>query len=226
MKLQRIASILAATAAAVVARSITLPRTPVLEAFAPVSVEVTSDTHLAIRDFSSKTTAQFSAEDDIRPGLISKRQNPIPEYFVIGDERFGGFRTYSREEISTSITVAMQRLTFNRPTPGNGRGYPHRYYDATNRIRNGATNTGDADVSVLYEYPMISRYSPRQTFPYAGGLPDPDRVIFDRNGNFVTVISHEVVDGNEESVGGYGTRRGSFNGQLTLLGDDAVENWK
>ncbi len=48
------------------------------------------------------------------------------------------------------------------------------------------------DPAPFYEFPILSKER-----PFSGGKPGADRVIFDSNGNFEGVITHQGASGND-----------------------------
>lgn len=71
----------------------------------------------------------------------------------------------------------------NSTVPFTG-GYPHQYYDYE--------GFSFPTASPWYEFPILSSY-----VAYTGGSPGADRVIFDKNGAFDSLITHTGASGND-----------------------------
>ncbi|ETS76987.1 hypothetical protein PFICI_10861 [Pestalotiopsis fici W106-1] len=97
------------------------------------------------------------------------------------------------------------------------RGYPHRYYDDNTFVS--SVNAGEADTSIFYEYPIL----PDAT--YTEGRPGLDRVIFDRNGNFITIIAHETRQNANDFRVGFEAGPNDWN-QIELQNTNGIGSWQ
>jgi hypothetical protein len=123
------------------------------------------------------------------------RDNPNnipPDFATAANDQTGALgMVYERYDIWESLNRGyyfLQRMNENpdpRPSYG-GTVYPH-YFGAAGLQY---VNIGDAQWGNLYEYPLV---------PYGnwnGGPPGLDRVVFDRQGRYVGLITHRGSQGN------------------------------
>ncbi|KAI0132842.1 hypothetical protein BJ170DRAFT_730885 [Xylariales sp. AK1849] len=159
--------------------------------------------------------------------LFQKRANNVPGFFIVANEDFRRYRVYSQDELNRAIDNAVDRLNSGQLTPPFGianRQYPHPYYDYDRRIHSDV-NTGGANTEEMYEFPLVASAATTGTQLYSGGYPGMDRVIFDRDRNFITVIGHETRRNSVHFIAGYAAQRNSFNtNQLVLADDDVIGN--
>lgn len=91
-----------------------------------------------------------------------------------------GNTCYSQSDIDDAVQQGFNDLQ-SGTAPGR---YPHQYNDYE--------GFSFPDPAPFYEFPILA--SER---PYTGGKPGADRVIFDSNGNFEGVITHQGASGND-----------------------------
>ena len=91
-----------------------------------------------------------------------------------------GSTCYSQSDIDTAVQQGFSDLQSGQ----NPDKYPHQYKDYE--------DFSFPDQPPFYEFPILA--SERS---FTGGKPGADRVVFDGNGNFEGVITHQGASGND-----------------------------
>ena len=91
-----------------------------------------------------------------------------------------GNTCYSQSDIDAAVQQGFSDLQSGK-APDN---YPHQYEDYE--------GFSFPNPAPYYEFPILAS---EQT--YIGGNPGADRVVFDSNGNFEGVITHQGASGND-----------------------------
>ena len=121
--------------------------------------------------------------------------------------------------LQRAINEGLARYNNNNPTPVWGRRstqYPHQYRDHEIRVRN-LPNVGQADTSYMLEYPIFHDRG-HGPHTYTGGNPRRDRVLFDWQGNFITVIAHAEDPNRNDFYPGHEVEYDA-NGNIQLVAD-------
>lgn len=91
-----------------------------------------------------------------------------------------GNTCYSQSDIDAAVQQGFSDFqSGNEPDK-----YPHQYKDYE--------GFSFPDAAPFYEFPILA-----SEMPFTGGKPGADRVIFDSNGNFEGVITHNGASGND-----------------------------
>lgn len=104
------------------------------------------------------------------------------------------------------------------PWGRSGTTYPHQYNDFDRRIRNLPNIPSQGP---FYEYPLIRDHGEGSRNTYRSGNPGADRVIFDDNGNFVTIIAHTFARNRNDFYPGHAAEYTLDGGNLQLARTDA-----
>ena len=91
-----------------------------------------------------------------------------------------GSTCYSQADIDAAVQDGFSHVS----SPQGHSSYPHKYNDYE--------GFSFPDPAPYYEYPILASEQ-----AYSGGSPGADRVIFDGNGKYEGVITHQGASGND-----------------------------
>ncbi|KAH8170240.1 hypothetical protein LIA77_10784 [Sarocladium implicatum] len=161
----------------------------------------------------------FSPASHTKKDVIEKRVYDVPEHFIVTDEDYRRVRVYTREEIERAVAEGFRRHQaeqFTAPWGESGTRYPHRYYDDDIRVR---TLPNIPSNGPYWEFPIFHNRNNGTPNLYASGNPRRDRVVFDGNGNFITVIAHAESQGDNSFYPGHAVIY-TLDGQHFQLADE------
>ena len=117
--------------------------------------------------------------------------NQIPPYVTCNSYEGRESITYTRQDIWGAFQEGLRRMRNGQQAVYNARDYPHNINFADEDLQ--GIPIGNGDVNNAFIYPLVSLDDSnyiRQVYHGDGFPPGADRVVFDRNGNYMGVVTH------------------------------------